>query len=207
MADALSRAKLARVAYSLNVNARLRRAALNAGGLILMTDDLRLPNPLPAVRALPPGSLIIVRARDQKRRASLAMQLRPVAWARGLILLIADDPELARAIGANGLHLPEGRARQAAHWRAKNPAWLITVSAHSLRAALRATHADAVLLSPVFATGSHEDAPPLSPARASAIARSVPMPVFALGGVTAQNSVLLSGFSGIAAISALDLKS
>jgi thiamine monophosphate synthase len=39
------------------------------------------------------------------------------------------------------------------------------------------------------------------------IARGVPMPVFALGGVTAQNSVLLSGFSGIAAISALDLKS
>jgi thiamine-phosphate pyrophosphorylase len=196
MADALSRAKLARVARS-----------LNAGGLILMTDDLRLPNPVPAVRALPPGSLVIVRARDQKRRASLAMRLRPVAWARGLILLIADDPQLARAIGANGLHLPEGRAREAAHWRARNPDWLITAGAHSLKAVLRAVNADAVLLSPVFSTGSHKGARPLSPARARMIARGVPMPVFALGGVTAQNSVLLSGFSGIAAISALDLKS
>ena len=170
-----------------------------------MTDDLRLPDPLPAVRALPPGSLVIVRARDQKRRASLAIQLRPVAWARGLILLIADDPQLAR--GANGLHLPESRAHEAAHWRAKNPAWLITASAHSLRAVLRASNADAVLLSPVFATFSHKGVPPLSPARARAIARGVPMPVFALGGVTAQNSVLLAGFSGIAAISALSLKS
>ena len=169
-----------------------------------MTDDLRLPNPVPAVRALPPGSLVIVRARDPNRRASLAMQLRPVAWARGLILLIADDPQLACAIGANGLHLPEARAREAAHWRAKNPTWLITASAHSLRAVLRASHADAVLLSPVFATFSHKGVPPLSPARARAIARGVPMPVFALGGVTAQNSVLLAGFSGIAAISALD---
>jgi len=195
------------VAHSLNVNARLRRAALNAGELVLMTDDLRLPDPLPAVRALPPGSLVIVRARDQKRRASLAMQLRPVAWARGLILLIADDSELARAIGANGLHLPQARAREAAHWRAKNPAWLITASAHSLKSVLRGVNADAVLLSPVFATFSHKGAPPLSPARARMIARSVPVPVFALGGVTARNSVLLSGFSGIAAISALDLRS
>jgi thiamine-phosphate pyrophosphorylase len=121
--------------------------------------------------------------------------------------LIAGDPALARAIGANGLHLPEARAREAAHWRAKNPGWLITASAHSLRAALSAQAADAVLLSPVFATDSHKSAPPLSAARARAIARGVPVPVFALGGVTAQNSVLLSGFSGIAAISALNSKS
>jgi thiamine-phosphate pyrophosphorylase len=195
MADALSRAKLARAARS-----------LNAGELILMTDDLRLPDPVPAVRALPPGSLVIVRAKDPKRRASLALQLRPVAWARGLILLIADDPQLARAIGANGLHLPEARAQEAPHWRARNSDWLITASAHSLKSVLRAAHADAVLLSPVFSTLSHKGAPPLSPARARMMARSVPMPVFALGGVTAQNSLLLSGFSGMAAIGALNPK-
>ena len=196
MADALSRAKLARVARSLNV-----------GGLVLMTDDLRLPDPVAAVRALPPGSLVIVRAKEPKRRAGLALQLRPVAWARGLILLIADDPGLARAIGANGLHLPQARAHEATRWRAKNPAWLITASVHSLRAVLRAAHADAVLLSPVFATDSHKGARPLSPVRARMIARAVTVPVFALGGVSAQNSVLLAGFSGIAAIDALNLKS
>ena len=191
----MSRAKLARVARS-----------LNADGLALMTDDLRLPDPMAAVRALPPGSLVIVRAKEPKRRASLALQLRPVAWARGLILLIADDPGLARAIGANGLHLPQAHAREVAHWRAKNPAWLITASAHSLRAVLDAAQADAVLLSPVFATDSHKGAWPLSPARARMIARSVPVPVFALGGVTARNSILLAGFSGIAAINALNPK-
>ena len=172
-----------------------------------MTDDLRLPDPLPAVRSLPSGSLLIVRARDEKRRAQLAIQLRPIAWARGLILLIADDPELARAVGANGLHLPEARARQAAHWRGKNPGWLITASAHSLRAVLAAREADAVLLSPVFATASHEKAKPLSAARVRMIARSVATPLFALGGVSAQNAVLLSGFAGIAAIGALSPQS
>ena len=172
-----------------------------------MTDDVRLPDPLAAARALPPGSLVIVRARDGAQRAELAARLRGIAWARELILLIADDPALSRAIGANGLHLPEIRARQAAHWRAKNPGWLITASAHSLGAVLRASHADAVLLSPVFATASHKGVPALSAVRARLIALGVTTPVFALGGVTAGNAALLFGFAGIAAISALNLSS
>jgi thiamine-phosphate pyrophosphorylase len=168
-----------------------------------MTDDLLLADPLVAARALPPGSLVIVRARDDVQRVKLAGQLRGLASARGLILLIAGDPALARAIGANGLHLPEARAAEAVHWRAKNPGWLITVAAHSLSAVLRGRHADAVLLSPVFATASHKHALPLSATRARLIARGVTTPVFALGGVTASNAALLSGFAGIAAISAL----
>jgi thiamine-phosphate pyrophosphorylase len=196
MADVLSRAKLARAA-----------ACLNPGMLALLTDDLRLPDPIAAAMALPPGSLLILRARDAKRRAELARRLSPVAQARGLIFLIADDPALARAISANGLHLPESQARQAAHWRARNPGWLITASAHSLAAALRARHADAILLSPVFVTQSHAKASPLSAVRSRLIARGITTPVFALGGVHAGNAALLSGFSGLAAIGGLNPQS
>jgi thiamine-phosphate pyrophosphorylase len=171
--------------------------------LILLTDDDRLVDPVAAARLLPAGSLVIVRAHNAARRAGLAAQLRNVAWERGLILLIADDPGLARAIGANGIHLPEARAREAAHWRARQPAWLITASAHSLGALLKASQADAVLLSPVFPTRSHNDQPSLGASRARLIARAVPMPVFALGGIGASNAALLSGFAGIAAIGAL----
>jgi thiamine-phosphate pyrophosphorylase len=168
-----------------------------------MTDDGRLPDPLAAAGALPPGSLVIVRARDGKQRANLALALRAIAWRKGLILLIADDPLLARAVGANGIHLPEARAKEAAHWRAENPHWLITASAHSLGAVLRACHADAVLLSPIFASQSHQDRPALGAARARLIARAAPLPVFALGGISGGNAGLLSGFAGIAAIGAL----
>jgi thiamine-phosphate pyrophosphorylase len=168
-----------------------------------MTDDLALPDPLAAARALPPGSIVIVRAREAQRRAQRALALRAIARARGLILLIADDPHLAGALGANGLHLPEARTREAAHWRALHPGWLITAAAHSLRAALLATHVDALLLSPVFATRSHAEARPLSAAKARLIARAVPVPLFALGGVTAQTANQLTGFAGLAAIRAL----
>ena len=168
-----------------------------------MTDDARLPDARAAASALPPASLVIVRARDAKKRAERALSLRPIARKRGLLLLIADDPALARVLGVHGVHLPEARARQAAHLRAQNPGFLITASAHSLRAALSISHADAILLSPVFATQSHRGAPALTPARARLIARGLKTPVFALGGITAQNALLLSGFSGIAAIGAL----
>jgi thiamine-phosphate pyrophosphorylase len=174
--------------------------------LILLTDDDRLSDPVAAASALPVGSLVIVRARKPARRAALAVQLRDVAWGRGLILLIADDPGLARAIGANGIHLPEARAREASHWRARQPGWLITASAHSLGALLKAVSADAVLLSPVFPTRSHKDRPSLGAARARLIARAAPMPVFALGGITAGNAGQLAGFAGLAAIGALILE-
>ncbi|MGZ5920935.1 MAG: thiamine phosphate synthase [Rhizomicrobium sp.] len=180
--------------------AKLARAAarLNAGLLALMTDDDRLPDPIGAARGLPKGSLVIVRSRNAKRRWALAEALR--AKTSGLILLAADDPELAGIL--HGLHLPETRAREAAHWRALRPHWIITVAAHSPRG-LQAPHADAALLSPIFATRSHPKARPLTPPRARLIARNALLPVLALGGVTARNAVLLHGFSGIAAIGAL----
>ena len=42
--------------------------------------------------------------------------------------------------------------REAPHWRARHPDWIITVSAHSLGALLKAREVDAIFLSPVFAT-------------------------------------------------------
>lgn len=165
--------------------------------LVLMTDD-RKADWAAAAHRLPSGSIIVVRARDAKARAALAHSLS------GFTLLIADDPRLAMETGAAGLHLPEARMQEAAHWRARFPHWILTSSAHTLRALMLARELDAVFLSPVFPTASHKGAPVLSPARAALIAAHAPVPVYALGGVTARNAVLLGpAFSGIAAISSL----
>lgn len=163
-----------------------------------MTDDDRLSDPVSAARALPKGSLVIVRSRDAKRRCALGEALR--VQTNGLILLAADDPVLADML--HGLHLPEIHARDAAHWRVRRPHWVITVAAHSPRG-LHAPCADAVLLSPVFATKSHPKAQALTPVRARLMVQRALLPVLALGGVTARNAGLLHGFSGIAAITAL----
>jgi thiamine-phosphate pyrophosphorylase len=163
--------------------------------LVMLTDD-RAADWAGAAGRLPSGSLVVVRARDAPRRRRLAGQLDGLAR-----LLIADDPGLAASLGAAGLHLPERRMREAAHWRARFPHWIITASAHSLRALMGAAALDAVFLSPVFATSSHQDAQPLTPVRAALIAALSPVPVYALGGINGRNAALLApGFSGIAGI-------
>jgi thiamine-phosphate pyrophosphorylase len=163
--------------------------------LVMMTDD-RKADWVRAARRLPQGSVVVVRGKSGQQRTALAEKLLGLAT-----LLIADDPALAADIGAAGLHLPELRMREAAHWRARFPDWIITSSAHSLRALMGAHHLDAVFLSPIFTTASHKTAPPLTPVRAAFIAALSPVPVYALGGVTMRNAARLApAFSGIAGI-------
>ena len=166
--------------------------------LVLFTDDGGRDWSA-AARRLPRGSAVVIRARDAQARAALFARLSPLP---GLKLLIADDPALAEA--ADGLHLPERRAREAAHWRVRHSDWIITASAHSLRALMMLTHVDAAFLSPVFATASHPGAPTLAPARAAFIAAASPVPVYVMGGVICGNATRLApAFAGIAAIAAL----
>lgn len=197
MSDSASRRKLARAAARLAIAARSPLPPL-----VLMTDDDRLPAPERVVRALPRGSMVIMRARDDEHRRTLARALLPLVRARGLFLLVAGDVALALALGADGVHLPESRMGEAAGLRARHRL-LITASAHSFSALRKAAHVDAILLSPVFPTASHPGRPALGPLRASAMAWARSVPVYALGGVTAENAGRLHGFSGIAAIGAL----
>jgi thiamine-phosphate pyrophosphorylase len=172
-----------------------------------MTDDERLPDAEAAAQGLPRGSLIVLRARNEDRRARLAVRLVPIARRRSLFLSIADDPELAARIGADGVHFPELHMGDIAAWRARRPHWLLTAAAHSLGAALRAASfgADALFLSPVFATASHPGRASLTPIRLRAITRSLRVPAYALGGIDARSALQLKGakLAGLAAIGAL----
>ncbi|HJW41284.1 MAG TPA: thiamine phosphate synthase [Rhizomicrobium sp.] len=169
--------------------------------LVLMTDDERLADPLTAAAALPKGAMVIVRAREGARRAELARAMLALARRRELFVLIADDPALASRLGADGLHLPQVRSHEAAHWRARHPRWIISTALHSARP--RGSFVDLIFLSPVFPTSSHPGRAALGAARASAMARVLNIPVYALGGVDARNAASLKNFAGIAAVGAL----
>ena len=201
MASALARAKLARAARRLNA------CAPHLPPLILMTDEKRLQDPMAAAMALPKGAAIILRHTDAKARDELARALRKIARKNGLLLLIAGDAALAARLTCDGLHLPETRAREAAHFKALHPDWLITAAAHSASAVAIAAAArcDAVLLAPVFATQSHIGHAGVGVSRVCAIAQNARLPIYALGGVNAQNTYRLAGarLAGIAAIQAL----
>ena len=196
--------KLAREAARLNANVKTPR---ELPALVLMTDDERLPDPVSVARCLPRGSLVILRSRNSTRRSFLAQEIMNFVPSRGIRLSIAGDPEMAARTGADGVHFPEKRIGEAAHWRAFHPQWLITCAAHSLAACARArvAHADAAFLAPVFATQSHPGSVSLGPLRARAIARLAPLPVYALGGIDARTVRRLAEgpFVGLAAVGAL----
>jgi thiamine-phosphate pyrophosphorylase len=199
MTDKLARAKLARAAAALNA-----RSGSTLPALILMTDDERLIDPAAAARALPSRSMVVLRARAESRRAELALELRAITRAIGNKLLIANDADLVTRVEADGIHLSEVRAHEAPHWRAEHSGWIITAAAHAL-AATHVSAVDAVFVGPVFPTSSHPGAAALGPAQLDLIARQSPVPVYALGGITADNAQQLADMklAGLAAIGAL----
>jgi thiamine-phosphate pyrophosphorylase len=199
MTDKLARAKLASVAAALNA-----RSGSALPALVLMTDDERFADPIAATHALPPGSMVILRARQHSRRAELASELRVITRTNGNKLLIANDADLAARVEADGLHLSQARAQEASHWRAQHPGWIITAAAHSL-AATHGSAVDAVFVGPVFETRSHPGMAALGATQLDLIARQSSVPVYALGGITAENAQQLADAKliGLAAIGAL----
>jgi len=174
-----------------------------------MTDGKRLADPRPAVRALPRHSAVIIRHYDDPDRARLARDIIALCRARQNLVLIAGDARLALALGADGLHLPEAQlARGPAHWRLwQSPGKLLSVAAHSPQALAGAAKAgaDFALLSPIFPSPSHPQGPAIGVHRFAAWTTQARLPVYALGGMNADNErrVLVAGATGWAAIAGL----
>jgi len=193
-------------ASGLNSGRRPDRGGPALPAFFVMTDETRLPDPCPVIEVLPPGGAVIFRHYGAPDREDLAARVVAGARRRGVPVLIAADPWLAERVGADGLHLPAALAAREPRpgWTRRRPGWLVTAAAHSpagLRRAWRAG-ADAALLAPVFATASHPEAAPIGALRFAAWCRASPLPVYALGGVTAATWRRLagSGAAGFAGI-------
>jgi thiamine-phosphate pyrophosphorylase len=170
-------------------------------GLLVFTDPARTPDPVALARRTPRGAGLVYRAFGAPDAEAVARQLKAVARARGLILLIGADARLAARVGADGVHLPERLAHRARALR--RPGWLVTAAAHSVRAA-RAAGVDAVVISAVFPSGSASAGAPIGPMRLAMMVRRGGRPAYALGGVTNETArrLLPTGVVGIAAVEA-----
>jgi len=147
--------------------------------LWLMTDERQGAQLLDTVMRLPRGAGVVFRHHrtPPPARRALYEQVRVIARARGLILVLAGPTGLAIAWRADGAH---GRVPH----RRSSRALLRTAPAHDareLKAAARAG-ADLIFLSPVFATRSHPGGRTLGPLRFGRLARQARVPVVALGG-------------------------
>ncbi|OLC25465.1 MAG: hypothetical protein AUH40_06410 [Chloroflexi bacterium 13_1_40CM_65_17] len=150
------------------------------------------------------GRATILQLRDP---GSIARAIEEVA-----VELVATSPvpvvissrcDIALAVGAAGVNLPESdisveTARGLLGER------LVGRSVHSVDGALRAETegADYVIFGPVWASASHAASEPAGIAALAEVARSVRIPVLAIGGVTEERiaECLGAGAAGYAAI-------
>ena len=145
----------------------------------------------PVLARLPRGSGLIYRhyhLEPAARRARFEALAR-LARSRGHLVILSGSPRQARSWGADGAYGP-------ARLLAGGPACLRLVTAHSLRElAAAGRRGDTVLLSPVFSTRSHPGGTVLGPVRFRLLARQSPVPVTALGGMTASRARALQAES------------
>ncbi len=162
---------------------------------------------LAALRAALENGLRLVQLRE-RGMPELALEgfcAQAVALCRhhGARVLINGDGQLARALGADGLHLP---SEQLMRCRQRPELPLVAASCHDAQELARAATLglDFVVLGPVMPTASHPGRAAMGWKALAAMVKNYPLPVFALGGLgpTDLESALLAGVHGIAAIRA-----
>ena len=136
-----------------------------------------------------------------------ARALRRLCRAYRVPLIINDSVDIALAVDADGVHVGQDDLEAGAARQKLGPHKILGVSAHSVEQARRAQAqgADYLGVGAVFPTATKADAGALPPGELGAICRAVPLPVVAIGGVTADNvpSLAGTGIAGVAVVSAL----
>ena len=138
-----------------------------------------------ALARLPRGSGFVYRHYHLPPAARVArfLELGRIARARDQLVILADSAQTATEWGADGMY---GAPRTLG----RREGLLRLATAHNLREIGDANRAgaDAVLLSPVFATRSHPGAKVLGPLRFRLLSGLSRAPVIALGGMTQKGA-------------------
>lgn len=174
--------------------------------LLFFTDPDRTPRPWETAARLPVGAGVVFRSFGGADARETAMRLRDATRRRDGLLLIGLDAELAEAVEADGVHLPERALDLAPALAASRPDWRLTGAVHDAERLRGLKGLDAAVLSPVFpAGGASRSKPALGPAAFRAAVVGAACPVYALGGIDAANASGLkgSGACGLAAIGAI----
>jgi thiamine-phosphate diphosphorylase len=116
-------------------------------------------------------------------------------------VLVNDRADVALAAGADGVHLRSDSAA-ASRVRALSADWILGQSVHAADGAPTGAGADYLLFGPVFETDSKPGLPAAGLRALAAVASGAAVPVFAIGGLTADRAAacVRHGARGIAAI-------
>jgi thiamine-phosphate pyrophosphorylase len=157
------------------------------------------------------GGVRILQLRDKRvsqGRRALAERLMTLKKSFDFLFIVNDDLELARDIGADGVHVGRDDPSIPECRRVIGPDKIAGYSSHSLEEALEAERrgADYVAFGAVFPTATKGPGHPVQGLeRLREVVRSLNVPVVAIGGIGRGNvkDVLATGVHSVAMISAL----
>ncbi len=146
------------------------------------------------------GGAVVVQYRDKSKpsaeRRRQAAVLRRACHRLGVPFIVNDDPELARRVGADGVHLGRSDIPYAVAREILGPAAIIGVSCYDdLEQACEAAAAgaDYVAFGSFYPSASKPDANPAEPAVLGQARRRLSIPLVAIGGITPDNGSRLIG--------------
>ena len=193
--------------------ARAHAGAAAVAGLYAITpEDANTDRLARKVTAALAGGASLIQYRSKSRDATLrraqAERLLVLCRPAGATLIVNDDPEVALAIGADGVHLGRqdgdvaaARARLGAHR-------LLGVSCYDrleLAIAAVAQGADHVAFGSAFASPTKPEAPRAPSALFTQAKTRLRVPIVAIGGITPENADLVidAGADAVAVIAAV----
>jgi thiamine-phosphate diphosphorylase len=154
------------------------------------------------IRAAPKATVLQLRA-PELTAADFEREAEELVASSPVPVLVSSRCDVCLAAGAAGVNLPE-RDIGVADARSLLGERLVGRSVHSEESALQAERdgADFVVFGPVWPSGSHPGSPPAGVDALARIARSVRIPVIAIGGVTRERiaECRAAGAAGYAAI-------
>ncbi|WP_050030440.1 thiamine phosphate synthase [Verrucomicrobium sp. BvORR034] len=142
--------------------------------------------------ALVEGGVDLLQLRAKKFTAAeverLARLMHPITRDGGIPLIINDHPEVAAAVGSEGVHVGQDDQSVEATRRIVGPGCFVGKSTHSVaqaRAAM-AEGADYIGFGPLYATGTKPDYVPIGLQDIAEVNAFATCPVFCIGGVNPE---------------------
>jgi thiamine-phosphate pyrophosphorylase len=173
----------------------LRRERLRTARLYFVCEGLpRGEDPEPLLRAALAGGVDVVQLRDKELDRDLversARTFRRLCDTHGALFVVNDDPYLARACGADGVHVGQDDVPPAEARDVLGADAIVGLSTHSPAqlAASASAPVDYVSAGPIWETPTKEGRAGVGLGYVEHAAAHAPHPFFAIGGVDAANA-------------------
>jgi thiamine-phosphate pyrophosphorylase len=173
----------------------LRRERLRTARLYFCCEARpRGADPEPLLRAALNGGVDIVQLREKrlpKREIELAAQtFRRLCDTYSALFIVNDDPDLARACNADGVHVGQDDSPASEARAALGPEAIVGRSTHSEEQMAASTEepVDYISAGPIWETPTKQGRPAVGLDLIRRAATHAPHPFFAIGGIDASNA-------------------